>query len=46
MADPDEALPYIRRHALELDDAVLQAHIRTFVNDFSLAADPRGTPGD
>jgi 1,4-dihydroxy-6-naphthoate synthase len=42
MADPDEALPYIRRHALELDDAVLQAHIRTFVNDFSLALTPAG----
>ena len=42
MADPDEALPYIRRHAQEMDDAVLQAHIRTFVNDFSLALTPAG----
>ena len=37
MADPDETLPYIRRHAQEMNDTVLQAHIRTFVNDFSLA---------
>jgi len=37
MADPNEALPYIRQHAQEMDDAVLKAHIRTFVNDFSLA---------
>jgi 1,4-dihydroxy-6-naphthoate synthase len=37
MADPDGTLPYIRQHAQEMDDTVLQAHIRTFVNDFSLA---------
>ncbi|WP_372680310.1 1,4-dihydroxy-6-naphthoate synthase [Desulfosarcina sp.] len=37
MADPEEALPYIRRHAQEMEDAVLRAHVRTFVNDFSLA---------
>lgn len=37
MADPDETLPYIRQHAQEMNDTVLQAHIRTFVNDFSLA---------
>jgi 1,4-dihydroxy-6-naphthoate synthase len=42
MASPDEALPYVRRYAQEMDDAVLQAHIRTFVNDFSLALDERG----
>jgi 1,4-dihydroxy-6-naphthoate synthase len=36
MVDPDEALPYIRQHAQEMDDKVLQAHIRTYVNDFSL----------
>jgi 1,4-dihydroxy-6-naphthoate synthase len=34
--DPDAARPYIRRHAQEMDEAVLAAHIRTFVNDFSL----------
>ena len=37
MADPDETLPYIRQHAQEMDDTVLQEHIRTFVNGFSLA---------
>jgi 1,4-dihydroxy-6-naphthoate synthase len=37
MADPDGTLPYIRQHAQEMHDTVLQAHIRTFVNDFSLA---------
>jgi 1,4-dihydroxy-6-naphthoate synthase len=42
MADPDETLPYIRQHAQEMDDMVLQAHIRTFVNDFSLALTRQG----
>ena len=36
MADPDAALPYIRQHAQEMDDTVLQSHIQTFVNDFSI----------
>ena len=42
MADPDEALPYIRQHAQEMDDAVLKSHVRTFVNDFSLALTDSG----
>jgi 1,4-dihydroxy-6-naphthoate synthase len=36
MAAPEEAVPYIHQYAQEVDDAVLKAHIRTFVNDFSL----------
>ena len=36
MDRPEKALPYIRQHAREMDETVLQAHIRTFVNDFSL----------
>jgi 1,4-dihydroxy-6-naphthoate synthase len=42
MADPNETMPYIRQHAQEMDDTVLQAHIRTFVNDFSLAQTDSG----
>jgi 1,4-dihydroxy-6-naphthoate synthase len=42
MANPDEALPYIRQYAQEMDDTVLQAHIRTFVNDFSLERTEQG----
>jgi 1,4-dihydroxy-6-naphthoate synthase len=34
--DPASALPYIRDHAQEMTEAVLTAHIDTFVNDFSL----------
>lgn len=33
---PDEACAYIRSHAQELDEAVIEAHIALYVNDFSL----------
>jgi 1,4-dihydroxy-6-naphthoate synthase len=33
---PGLALPYMREHAQEMETAVLQCHIDTFVNDFSL----------
>ena len=32
----DEPRDYIREHAQELDDRVIDAHIRTYVNNFSL----------
>jgi len=32
----EEAWPYIKAHAQELDDDVIRAHIETYVNDFSL----------
>jgi 1,4-dihydroxy-6-naphthoate synthase len=35
-AQPLTALPYIRTHAQEMTAEVLDAHIRTFVNEFSL----------
>lgn len=35
-SDPGAALPYIRRHAQELSEEVLEKHIQTFVNAFSL----------
>lgn len=34
-AHPQAARDYIRQHALELDDAVMQAHIDLYVNEFS-----------
>lgn len=34
-AHPQEAKGYIRQHALELDDAVMQSHIDLYVNEFS-----------
>ncbi|KEF34322.1 1,4-dihydroxy-6-naphthoate synthase [Deinococcus sp. RL] len=34
-AHPDEPKAYIREHALEMSDDVMQAHIDLYVNDFS-----------
>ncbi|WP_261663239.1 menaquinone biosynthesis family protein [Deinococcus sp. Marseille-Q6407] len=34
-AHPQEAKGYIRQHALEMDDAVMQSHIDLYVNDYS-----------
>lgn len=39
---PEETLPYVRQHAQEMEEAVLTAHIQTFVNDFSLTMPPVG----
>ena len=35
-ANPRAALPYVRLHAQEMDDDVLEKHIETFVNEHSL----------
>jgi 1,4-dihydroxy-6-naphthoate synthase len=35
-AHPDEPKTYIKQHALEQDDAVIQAHIDLYVNEYSL----------
>jgi 1,4-dihydroxy-6-naphthoate synthase len=42
MDSPQKTLPYIREHAQEMDDAVLSAHIHTFVNPFSLDLGTQG----
>ena len=36
IARPQRTAEYVRRHAQEMDEAVLKEHIRTFVNDYSL----------
>ncbi len=41
-AQPEAGRDFIRRHAQELDDAVTDAHIRTFVTEFSLNLGPEG----
>ncbi len=41
-ADPAAALPYIRTHAQEMTADVLDAHISTFVNAFSLDLGDQG----
>ncbi|TLM67712.1 MAG: 1,4-dihydroxy-6-naphthoate synthase [Deltaproteobacteria bacterium] len=40
---PARARDYIREHAQELDDAVTEAHIRLYVNDFSCDLGDEGT---
>lgn len=36
LANPELSMPYIRRHAQELDDQVIRDHIGLYVNQFSL----------
>jgi 1,4-dihydroxy-6-naphthoate synthase len=40
--DPAATLPYIRAHAQEMTAEVLEAHIHTFVNEFSVDLGPMG----
>jgi len=35
LAHPEEPMPYVRQHAQAMEDAVMLAHIRLYVNDFS-----------
>ena len=42
-ADPSQSKAYIRQHAHELSEQVVEQHISTFVNDFSLDV---GTEGE
>jgi 1,4-dihydroxy-6-naphthoate synthase len=42
MAKPEQTLDYMRAYAQEMDPDVLQKHVRTFVNEYSLDMGPRG----
>lgn len=41
-AHPEASRAYIRQHALEMSDEVMQAHINLYVNDFSLDVGAEG----
>ncbi len=41
-AHPEEAWPYVKRHAQEMADDVIRQHIDTFVNEFSLDVGEEG----
>lgn len=41
-AHPEAARPYVRAHAQEMDETVMQAHIDLYVNDYSLGLGPTG----
>jgi len=38
-ANPEASLPYVREHAQEMDDSVMQRHIDLYVNDYTKALD-------
>ena len=42
LAHPQQPRGYIRQHAQELDDTVVDAHIKLYVNDFSLDLGDQG----
>lgn len=41
-ANREASMPYIREHAQEMDDAVMQAHIHLYVNEYSLSLGETG----
>lgn len=40
--NPDASMQYIKMHAQELEDSVIEQHIRLYVNDFSLGLGDEG----
>ncbi|MFO7878657.1 MAG: 1,4-dihydroxy-6-naphthoate synthase [Bacteroidales bacterium] len=38
-AQPESAMPFVRKHAQEMDDAVMKKHIDLYVNKYSLGED-------
>jgi 1,4-dihydroxy-6-naphthoate synthase len=37
---PDDAMPFIRKHAQEMEDSVMKKHIALYVNHYSIGDDP------
>jgi 1,4-dihydroxy-6-naphthoate synthase len=42
MRNPHESLPFVRKHAKEMDDETVQKHIKLFVNDFTVNIGTKG----
>jgi len=42
LARPGDSRAYVKRHAQELDDAVIDEHIKLYVNDFSVSLGEEG----
>ena len=42
LARPEVAMPWVRTHAQEMDEAVMRAHIALYVNDYSVALGAEG----
>jgi 1,4-dihydroxy-6-naphthoate synthase len=41
-ANPASVMPYVRAHAQAMDDAVMQAHIRLYVTDYTISLGEQG----
>ncbi len=41
-AYPDQSMPYVRKHAQEMDETVMKSHIKLYVNEFSLSLGEQG----
>lgn len=41
-ANPNDSLPFIRKHAQSMDESVMRSHIELYVNDFSVDLGSRG----
>ncbi len=41
-AHPDASRPYVQQHAQEMDETVMQSHIKLYVNDYSLSLGTKG----
>ena len=42
LQNPNDALPFVRRHAQAMDEAVMRNHIQLYVNDFSVHLGEKG----
>ena len=41
-AHPDETMEFVRKHAQEMDEAVMLQHIRLYVNEYTIDLGPSG----
>ncbi|MEM9985227.1 MAG: 1,4-dihydroxy-6-naphthoate synthase, partial [Bacteroidota bacterium] len=41
-AHPEQCMPFVRKHAQEMEDSVMKAHIDLYVNDYSLNLGEQG----
>lgn len=42
LANPNDSLPFVRKHAQSMDESVMRSHIELYVNDFSVDLGTKG----
>jgi 1,4-dihydroxy-6-naphthoate synthase len=42
LANPNDSLPFVRKHAQSMDESVMRSHIELYVNDFSIDLGTKG----